>query len=343
MPEPNDCHLSPPLHFQIRAGRDPGRVLSVREHLASNPTNNPALPLVLITFHPGYAAGSYEDRDYFERLAPLLRDTCRDCCRLRIYTINHPGYDLPKSFKVDRFDLREFSICRQPDAIDQILRWLLLREFADEEELYLLTYGHSMGGLALARTNFGALQMAVARQGRRAHIIKTLSAPALILHDRARGNLGQLAALNKIKSTLGHVPLYETLATSLYKGISPILYRMVAESYSLNPDCSFFDFPRYNPFILLEQGMELLQLNFDQEQLADLLDGSHLILNNRDYMVNSQILLEAARLANRTGGQVKVQQIDSSHNAEREDPELIVKATCAILKQWLQGEVALTA
>jgi hypothetical protein len=334
----SDCRLSPPLHLQIRAGRRHGQLITVREHLPAAPAEDPALPLAVITYHPGYAAGSYEDRDYFERLTPLLFASCRDCCRLRVFTVNHPGYDLPDGFKVDRHDLHMFSTRQQPGAIDQILRWLLLREFADEEELHLFAYGHSMGGLALARADMAALRMAVARQGRRAHLQKILSAPALVLQERARRNLRQLYALDRLKRTVGRVPLYELVAGSLFRGLSPILYRMAAESYSLNPDCSFMDFPRYNPFILLEQGLELLQLNFTPERLAELLHGSHLILSTDDRMVDSLALLDAARTANNSGSHVQVHHVDSSHNAERDDPELIMDVLCTILQPVRRGE-----
>jgi hypothetical protein len=90
--------ISSPLHLQVRATQRRGQVMSVREHLPSPLEADPALPLVIITYHPGYAAGSYEDRDYFELLTPLLFEHCAGRYRLRIFTINHPGYDLPHSY-----------------------------------------------------------------------------------------------------------------------------------------------------------------------------------------------------------------------------------------------------
>jgi pimeloyl-ACP methyl ester carboxylesterase len=344
MIEPADCRLSSPLHLQVRTSRRHGQVLSVREHLPPYADDDPALPLVIITFHPGYAAGSYEDRDYFELLTPLLFAQCRDCCRLRIFTINHPGYDLPHGYKVDRFDLKAYSIRSQPRVIEQVLRWLLLGHFGAEDELYLFAYGHSMGGLALARADLQPLQRIVGRQGRRLQIQKVLSAPAIILQERARANLSQLNALNTIKRTLGRVPLYDSVAQGLFRGLSPILYRMQAESYTLNPDCTFIDFPRYNPFILLEQGLELLRLDYGRESTAALLEGCHVILSRDDGMVNSTAIQQAAEHAGASGADVWLHMIDSSHNAERDDPDLCAGAMCTILRPRVAGGYrALTA
>jgi hypothetical protein len=47
-------------------------MISLREHLPWETNEDKRVPLVLLTLHPGYAAGSYEDRDYFELLSPLL-------------------------------------------------------------------------------------------------------------------------------------------------------------------------------------------------------------------------------------------------------------------------------
>lgn len=323
--------LSRPYHLQLRAGRQQGQVLSVREHLLPG-DEDPALPLVVLTFHPGYAAGSYGQRDYFELLAPLLFARCQGCCRLHIFTINHPGYDLPQDYKVDRFSLTPYAIDDQPALIRQVLRWFVLREFAEEEDIFLLPYGHSMGGLALARADLGDLAPALARQGRRLRVQKVLSAPAMALQPQARDNLGRLTALEVIKRTVGRVPLYDRVAQSLFRNIAPLLYRRDAENYALNPDCSFLDFGRYNPYVLLEQGRQLLQVAYDEAQLADLLHGAHLILSAEDGMVDSEMLARAAAWANEGGTAVPVHTIPSSHNAERDDPHLIGSYLCDVLQ-----------
>lgn len=312
--------------------------MSVREHLPPHVNNDPALPLVVLTYHPGYAAGSYADRDYFELLTPLLFDCFQSCFRLRIFTINHPGYDLPHNYKVDRFDVKPYSIRSQPAIIDQVLRWLLLRYFAGENDMSLIAYGHSMGGLALAQTDLQPLHTAVANQGRRLQIQKVLSAPALILHENARKGLAQLKALKALKYTIGRLPLYESVSQTLYRSLVPTLYRRDAgKKYALNPDCNFIDFKRYNPFILLEQGLELLKLNLARENLAALLDGSQLLLCSDDRVVDSPALLQAAQHANNSGASVQVRTIDSSHNAERDDPQLIADALCPIMQPLRAG------
>ncbi len=338
MNESTKCRLSSPLHLQISTEPRHRQVMSVREHLLPHANDDPALPLVVLTYHPGYAAGSYENRDYFELLTPLLFDCFQSCFRLRIFTINHPGYDLPRSYKVDRFDVAPYSIRSQPAIIEQVLRWLLLRHFAGERDISLVAYGHSMGGLALAQTDLRKLQSAVTNQGRRLQIQKVLSAPALILHENARKGLAQLKALKALKYTIGRLPLYESVSRTLYRSFVPALYRREAgKKYALNPDCTFLDFKRYNPFILLEQGLELLKLNLARENLATLLDGSQLILSSEDRVVDSPALLQAAHYANDSGAAVQVQTINSSHNAERDDPQLIVDALCPIMQPLRVG------
>lgn len=339
---PNGYRISPPLHLQVRTEPRRGHVMSIREHLQAHEDDDPALPLVVLTYHPGYAAGSYENRDYFELLTPLLFERCRGCCRLRVFTVNHPGYDLPDSYKVDRFEMDSYSIKNQPVIIDQVLRWLLLRQFADEDDVYLVAYGHSMGGLALAQTDLRPLLTALNGNGRQVHIQKVLSAPALVLQDIARDNLGRLTVLKAIKHTFGRAPLYSVVSQSLFRGLAPLFYRRGAEKYALNPDCSFLDFPRYNPFVLLEQGLELLKLEFSEEDLANLLDGCHLILSSDDGMVDSDALLEAATEANGDGATVQVHTVDSSHNAERDDPDLIAERLCAIMQPLVAGDHRVT-
>lgn len=324
--------VSRPYHLQVKNNGRYSGLVSVREHQIGDQPADPRLPLVVITFHPGYAAGSYADRDYFELLSPLLAEQCRGCCRLHIFTVNHPGYDLPQSYEVDRFDLSPYDIHNQPVLIEQVLSWLALREYADEPQITLLAYGHSMGGLALARADLGKLETAVAAQGRALALQKVLSAPALVLRQEARDNLGRLSALDLIKRTLGRVPLYDPVAQSLFRNVAPLLWRRDAANYDLNCQDSFIDFPRYNPYILLEQGRQLLCLDYDEEALAHLLAGTQLILSTQDGMVDSEALDHAADLARLEALPVAVHKVDSSHNAEREDPELIVGLLCALLQ-----------
>lgn len=329
-----ECRISSPRHLQLRAARCRGQIMSVREHLPPSVNDDPSLPLVIITYHPGFAAGSYEDRDYFELLTPLLFDHCGGRYNLRIFTINHPGYDLPDKFRIHRFNLEAFSIRYQPAIIEQVLYWLLLRHFTGQQDVFLIPYGHSMGGLALARTNLQHLQRSVANQGCRLRIQKVLSAPALILQESARQSFTKIKALKTLKNTFGRLPLYERITQGLFSALAPTIYRRDAKNFSLNPNCNFVNFRRYNPFVLLDQGLELLKLNYNIEQMAALLDGSHLILSNYDGMVDSDALLHAANHANSNGNgaTVKVHTIDSSHNAERDDPDLIRDTMCTIVQ-----------
>ncbi len=328
--------ISSPLRLRVRTPGRRGQVLSVREHLPPDPNDDPSLPLVVITYHPGFAAGSYEDRDYFELLTPLLFERCVGRFRLRAFTVNHPGYDLPERYKIDRFDLETYSIRYQPAIIEQVLRWLLQVRFAGEQDITLIPYGHSMGGVALAKTNMQRLLAAGDRQGCRVQVQKVLSAPAFVLHENLKRNLSKVMALKALKQTIGRAPLYERVTRALFNTLAPMVYRHDAENYMLNPDCTFPDFRQYNPFILLDQGLELLKLSFDRERMATLLNGSHLILSTEDGMVDSAALRDAAAHANagRTSGKgasVRVHTVDSSHNAERDDPHLIRESLCTIV------------
>ncbi len=314
----------------------------MREHLPRSCVDDPRLPLVVLSYHPGIAAGSYEDRDYFELLTPLLFDLCQGSCRLRVFTVNHPGYDMPEGCKVDRHDLEPFSIDNQPAVIDRVLRWLLRHRFADEQLLYFLPFGHSMGGLALAQTNLRRLQADGKRSGQRLRVQKVLSAPALVLHENVRGLMRQLRALAVTKRAFGRVPGYDSVTGGLFRGLAPLIYRLRAASYALDPGSSFVDFARYDPYVLLEQGLQLLQLAFTEDRLAALLKGSHLIVCNKDGMVDSAALLQAAGRANgRAGGSaVTVHALDSSHNAERDDPQLVAGALGKILFSLVGGDPA---
>ena len=329
-----EYRISSPVHLQFRAMDRRRQIMSVREHLPPFTNDDPSLPLIVITYHPGFAAGSYEDRDYFELLTPLLFDHCGGRYRLRIFTINHPGYDLPDNYRINRSDMRPFSIRHQPVIIEQVLRWLFLRHFAAEQNILLIPYGHSMGGLALAHTNFQRLHMTAANHGCRLQIQKVLSAPAFVLQDSTRKSFSKIKALKSLKNTFGRLPLYERVTQGLFNALAPTLYRRDAENFSLNPDCTFVDFRRYNPFILLDQGLELLKINYSPERIASLLNDSHLILSNNDGMVDSDALLQAAKQANQNGNgaTVQIHTVDSSHNAERDDPELIRDTMCMVVQ-----------
>jgi hypothetical protein len=336
MNEAGQYRISSPQYLRVRTPRRQGQVLSVREHLPPDANDDPSLPLVVITYHPGFAAGSYEDRDYFELLTPLLFERCTGRFRLRAFTVNHPGYDLPDSFKVDRFDMDTYSIRYQPLIIEQVLRWLVLDRFAGEKEILLIPYGHSMGGVALARTNTQRLLAATDRQGCRVHVQKVLSAPAFVLQENLRRNLSKVMALKALKLTVGRAPLYERITKALFNSLAPIVYRHDAGNYMLNPDCTFPDFRQYDPFVLLDQGLELLKLSFNHERMAALLNGSHLILSTEDGMVNSAALRAAAEHANAgrnpgSSAAVRVHTVASSHNAERDDPQLIRESLCTIV------------
>jgi hypothetical protein len=66
--------------------------------------------------------------------------------------------------------------------------------------------------------------------------------------------------------------------------------------------------------------------------MAALLSGSHLILSNDDGMVDSDALQHAADHANSNGSRVLVHTVDSTHNAERDDPEMILDTMCEIMQ-----------
>jgi pimeloyl-ACP methyl ester carboxylesterase len=326
--------ISSPLHLQFKASRRRKQIMSVREHLPPSLNDDPSLPLIVLTYHPGYAAGSYADRDYFELLTPRLFDYCGGRYRLRVFTINHPGYDLPDNYRINRSDMETFSIRHQPAIIEQVLHWLLLRHFAGEQKIFLIPYGHSMGGLALSHTNLQHLQTAAAGRGCSLQIQKVLSAPAFILQDGVRQSFDKIKALKTLKTTFGRLPLYERVTQGLFNALAPTIYRRDAGKYALNPDCNFVDFRRYNPFILLDQGLELLRLNYSLERVAALLSGSHLILSSDDGMVDSDALLSAARHANSNGDgtTVQIHTVNSSHNAERDDPDMIRDTMCTIVQ-----------
>ena len=85
--------------------------------------------------------------------------------------------------------------------------------------------------------------------------------------------------------------------------------------------------------MLLEQGRQLLRLGYDEEEVAALLGGAQLILSEEDGMVDNERLRHAVEQARLDGTAVTVHTIPSSHNAEREDPYLLVDVLCGIFEQ----------
>ena len=317
--------LGRPRYLRIPTGSGSTQTISLREHLSPDRCVDRTRPLVLLTLHPGYAAGSYGERDYFELLAPLLFQACWGRCRLRIVTVNHAGYDLPPGEQIDRFDLAPFSMWRQADVIRRVLRHVVIHDFRDEEQVHLVALGHSMGGFALAHCDLQQLAKDVSRSGRQLTVQKVLSAPAFILSREAKKNMDRLNVLHALKQSVGRLPWYAPVAKSLYSRIAPTLYRRDARRYSLNPDCSFADFSQYDPFLLLQQGRELLELDLSLEEIATIMAGAHLLVPTDDYMIDFRRLLYAALLANRNGSAVTVHTIDAPHNAERERPQVIAE------------------
>ncbi|MDX1415967.1 MAG: alpha/beta fold hydrolase [Candidatus Promineifilaceae bacterium] len=349
------CRISKPLYLQAGSGYGPTQLISLREHLqtpmpassastgsaaadtASEGSADQQLPLILLTLHPGYSAGSYANRDYFELLTPLLYGSCDGKYRLRIYTINHPGHDLPPESKIDRFSTERYSIKEQPAMILPALRWLLQREYAAEDQINLVSYGHSMGGLALAQTDIGQLVQDLEHQGRLLRVKKVLSAPALALSREAKRTLRPLDALNALKHSVGRLPLYERVATTLFRSLAPPLHRLSSKTFSLNPDDSFINFRRQNPFLLLQLARELVKYQLDPRRLRDYFNDTHLFVFTGDRMVDSPALLRAASLARRQGAEVEVHLIKGMHSAERENPRAIALHLHGIIQDMLAG------
>ena len=316
---PPRVRLSPPIRLRLKSAPFFGVMLSLREHLPAFPPDAPNLPLTLLTFHPGYLAGSYEDRDYFERLSPLLFQWARGRCRLRIFTINHPGYDLPRGAVIDPFRLGPYSIRHQPLAIEAALSWLLRQRLAREREVAWIAYGHSMGGLALSQFQAAPLNDLMARQNRRLHFARILSAPALFVHPETRAFVGQLDVLHTLKLTVGRFPLYAPIATGLYQAFAPLFYRRDAARFSIDAWAEFGDFSRLDPFVLLKQGRELLRFKAIAAGGADLLAGTHVILPRGDGMIDLPALTALIHEAQQQGHTVTAHEVDSTHLLELDD------------------------
>ena len=313
--------LAPPTYLRLGAPSFDGAYVCLREHRPPRPTGRAGGPLVLLTFHPGFIAGSYDEWDYFARLSAHLF-VAAGPHRLRAFTINHPGYAHPPGATIDRFRLEAYSIRRQPEAMRAALTWLLNGPLAGERDIVWVAYGHSMGGLALSQCQTEALVGQMADAGRRLRPARILSAPAFCLHPQARAVIGQLNALHALKLTLGRLPLYEPVATGLYRSFAPLFYRLSAPQFSIGGLGGFTGFRRLNPFVLLEQGRELLRLEAADVCGPDTLAGAHVILARQDGMIDcaaTQMLIDAAR---RQGHRVHLHDVDSTHLLELDAPDV---------------------
>ena len=312
--------LAPPTYLRLGAPSFDGAYVCVREHRPPRPPGRAEGPLVLLTFHPGFIAGSYDEWDYFAQVAAQLFRQLADGHRLRAFTLNHPGYAHPPGATIDRFHLEAYSIRRQPEAMRAAMTWLLNGPLAGERDVVWVAYGHSMGGLALSQCQTEALVGQMAAAGRRLRPARVLSAPAFCLQPQARAVVGQLDALHALKLTLGRLPLYEPLATGLYRSFAPFFYRLSAPQFSIGGLGGFTGFRRLNPFVLLEQGRELLRLEAADVCGPDTLADAHVILARQDGMIDcaaTQMLIDAAR---RQGHRVGLHDVDSTHLLELDAP-----------------------
>ncbi|MBP8950513.1 MAG: hypothetical protein KBG73_16835 [Candidatus Promineofilum sp.] len=328
--------LAPPTYLRLGAPSFDGAYVCVREHRPPRPPGRAEGPLVLLTFHPGFIAGSYDEWDYFAQVAAQLFRQLADGHRLRAFTLNHPGYAHPPGATIDRFHLEAYSIRRQPEAMRAAMTWLLNGPLAGERDVVWVAYGHSMGGLALSQCQTEALVGQMAAAGRRLRPARVLSAPAFCLQPQARAVVGQLDALHALKLTLGRLPLYEPLATGLYRSFAPFFYRLSAPQFSIGGLGGFTGFRRLNPFVLLEQGRELLRLEAADVCGPDTLADAHVILARQDGMIDcaaTQMLIDAAR---RQGHRVYHHDVDSTHLLELDAPDV----AAGIVRQVIAEAVA---
>ena len=313
--------LAPPTYLRLSTPPFDGAYVCVREHAPPRPSTHRDGPLVLLTFHPGFIAGSCGEWDYFAELSTRLF-ALEPRHRLRVFTINHPGYDHPPGAAIDRFRLEPYSIRRQPGALRAAMTWLLNGPLAGERDVVWVAYGHSMGGLALSQCQTAALAAEMAADGRRLQPARVLSAPALCLHSQARALIIQLDALHALKLTFGRLPLYAPIATGLYRALAPFFYRLSAPQFSIGGLRGFTGFRQLNPFILLEQGRELLRLEAADVCGPDTLADAHVILARQDGMVDgaaTRMLIDDAR---RMGHRVRAYDVDSSHLLELDAPDV---------------------
>ena len=328
--------LAPPTYLRLDAPSFDGAYVCVREHRPPRPPGRAEGPLVLLTFHPGFIAGSYDEWDYFAQVAAQLFRQLADGHRLRAFTLNHPGYAHPPGATIDRFHLEAYSIHRQPEAMRAAMTWLLNGPLAGERDVVWVAYGHSMGGLALSQCQTEALVGQMAAAGRRLRPARILSAPAFCLHPQARAIIIQLDALHALKLTLGRIPLYEPVATGLYRSLAPLFYRLSAPQFSIGGLGGFTGFRRLNPFVLLEQGRELLRLEAADVCGPDTLADAHVILARKDGMIDcaaTQMLIDAAR---RQGHRVYHHDVDSTHLLELDAPDV----AAGIVQQVIAEAVA---
>jgi pimeloyl-ACP methyl ester carboxylesterase len=325
--------LSAPIYLSLKDDPFNGTILSVREHLPPGAPARSEGPLVLLTFHPGYITGSCAEWDYFQQLAQNLFAWAGDDRRLRVFTVNHPGYNYPRGAAVDRYSLEPYSIRHQPQAMEAALAWLLEDHLEREEEIMWIAYGHSMGGLALSLYRPDALITRLAGAGCRLHLTKILSAPAFCLHPKARAIISQLDVLHMLKHTVGRLPLYAPVATGLFRAFAPFFYRLSADGFSIGALQGFREFRQLDPFVLLEQGRELLRYEAAAMCEPAALDGVHVLLAQRDGMIDAPATLAWIETARQQGHQVTRHDIDSTHLLELDAPE----AAATIIQQVIEA------
>jgi hypothetical protein len=212
------------------------------------------------------------------------------------------------------------------------MRWLFDSPLAGEDDIIWVAYGHSMGGLALGQCPTAALVEQMAARGRRVRLTRVLSGPAFCIHDQARAIVAQLDALHAVKQTVGRLPLYAPVATGLYRAFAPFFYRLSAAQFSLQGMRGFDGYLRLNPFVLLEQGRELLRLEPGALCGPDTLADTHVILGRHDAMVDcaaTGALIDAAR---RAGQRVTRHDVDSTHLLELDAPA----TAAAIVRQVIE-------
>jgi hypothetical protein len=332
----NKVQLSAPTYLQLSEAPFEEAVLSVREHVPSEPVRErPEQPLVVLTFHPGYLTGSYQDWDYFAGLAPLVFEKVQAAGRLRLFTMNHPGYDLPSGAAIDHFRLEPYRVCHQPNAIQAAVSWLFKEHLAEEEQMVWVAYGHSMGGLALSQYQAGELINELAKDGRSLHLTKILSAPALFLQEQAKANMKRLDVLHRLKVTAGRLPFYTRVATGLYNAFAPLFYQREAARYSIESLGDFRNFRHLNPFLLLEQGRELLSLEAAAVGGPALLADTHVMLAQQDGMVDWQATQAFIKEAQQRGYTVHRYELNSTHLLELDVPEAVAEIVCHVIHQAL--------
>ncbi len=317
---PTARRLSGPIYLRLISPMLEGVTVSLREHIPAQPTGSAQQPLVVITLHPGIAAGSYGDRDYFERLAPHLFRLANGRFRLRIFTINHPGYDRPPDEQIDPLQLAPYSIQLQPRALGIALTWLLNDYLQAENSVHLIAYGHSMGGLALSRYDLQRLQRRLKENGRTLTSAKILAAPAFFLSSAASAGISRLDFIDMLKQKLGRLPLYRPAAENIYYAVAPLLFRRGASKYAIDTSDDFYDINQVDPFLLLEQGRELIRFNVLAAGGANLLPGARLIVPQQDNMIDVGKTLTLTRQARQQGHTIDLQMVDSSHVLERDAP-----------------------